>query len=120
MVTVVRIVPDIPVSDTARAAALYAGLFDLAVGMDSGWVGNLAPVDSPTVQLQLITTDAAAPCNPIVSVGVQTPADVDAVHARVVAAGLEVVHPLGDEAWGVRRFFFRDLDGNVINVVANA
>jgi catechol 2,3-dioxygenase-like lactoylglutathione lyase family enzyme len=113
-------VPDLPVSDTARAAALYARLFDLAVGMDLGWIGNLAPSDSPTVQLQLITTDAAAPCNPVVSVGVNSPADVDAVHERVLTAGLEVVHPLTNEEWGVRRFFFRDLDGNVINVVANA
>jgi len=117
--SVTRIVPNLPVADVARAGDLYARIFDLRVGMDLGWVGSLAPDGLPAVQLQVMTSDAAAPCNPTISVGVETPAEVDAVHDRVVAAGLEVVHPLSDEEWGVRRFFFRDPDGNVVNVVAH-
>ena len=117
--SVVRIVPNLPVGDVTRSAPLLADLFGLDVGMDLGWVANLAPSDDPVVQLQVMTRDAAAACNPAVSIGVAEPADVDAVHARVVATGLEIVHPLVDEEWGVRRFFFRDPDGNVINVVAN-
>ena len=92
----------------------------LGVGMDLGWVGNLSSADVPAVQLQVITSDASAPCNPTISVGVAAPVEVDAVHERVVATGLEIVHPLTDEDWGVRRFFFRDHDGNVINAVANS
>lgn len=42
--------------------------------------------------------------------------DVDAVHDRAVAAGAEIVYPLTDEAWGLRRFFVRDPNGAVINV----
>ncbi len=117
--TVTRIVPNLPVRDVTAATALYARVFDLRVGMDLGWVGNLAPAEAPSVQLQVMTSDAAAPCNPTISVGVAAPPEVDAVHERVVAAGLEVVHLPTDEEWGVRRFFFRDPDGNVVNVVAN-
>lgn len=117
---VTRIVPNLPVTDVARANELYAQIFELRVGMDLGWVGNLAPAEAPAVQLQVMTSDASAPCNPAISVGVMAPAEVDAVYERVVAASLEVVHPPTDEDWGVRRFFFRDHDGNVINVVANA
>ena len=32
------------------------------------------------------------------------------------AAGVEVIHPLTDEPWGVTRFFYRDSQGRVINV----
>ena len=117
---VTRIVPNLPVTDVARANELYAQTFDLRVGMDLGWVGNLGPADAPAVQLQVITSDASAPRNPTISVSVAAPVEVDAVHERVVAAGLEMVHPLTDEDWGARRFFFRDHDGNVINVVANS
>ena len=116
---VTRIVPNLPVTDVERATELYGRVFGLRVGMDLGWVGNLAPAESPAVQLQVMTTDAGAACNPAISVGVATPGEVDAAHERVVAAGLDVVHPLTDEVWGVRRFFFRDPDGNVVNVVAN-
>ncbi len=116
---VTRIVPNLLVADVPRANELYARIFGLDVGMDLGWIGNLAPADAPAVQLQTMTTDESAPCNPVVSIGLAEPDEVDVIHERVVAAGLEVVHPLTDENWGVHRFFFRDHDGNVINVVAH-
>jgi uncharacterized glyoxalase superfamily protein PhnB len=42
--------------------------------------------------------------------------DVDALHAEAVERGLEIVYPLTDEPWGIRRFFVRAPDGTVINV----
>lgn len=118
---VTRIVPNLVVADVARANALYARLFGLEIAMDLGWVGNLGlPGEGGWVQLQTVTVDAGAPCNPVISIGVAAPAEVDELYARVRAEGLEIVHPLTDEVWGVRRFFFRDPDGNVVNVVANA
>jgi hypothetical protein len=29
------------------------------------------------------------------------------------------MHKLSDEEWGVRRFFFRDSDGSVVNVLSH-
>ena len=100
---VTKIVPNPPVTDVARANELNAQIFELGVGMDLGWVGNLIFADAPAVQLQVITSDGSAPCNPTIRVGVAAPVEVDAVHERVVASGLEIVHPLTDEDWGVRR-----------------
>ncbi|MEU5954512.1 VOC family protein [Streptomyces sp. NPDC047525] len=45
--------------------------------------------------------------------------DVDAVYAAVRASGAEIVHPLQDEEWGVRRFFVRDPNGQVVNVLGH-
>jgi catechol 2,3-dioxygenase-like lactoylglutathione lyase family enzyme len=42
--------------------------------------------------------------------------DVDALYAEAVRRGLEIVYPLTNEPWGIRRFFVRDPDGTVINV----
>ncbi|WP_033227702.1 VOC family protein [Nesterenkonia sp. F] len=42
--------------------------------------------------------------------------DVDAAHRAAARAGAEIVHPLTDEPWGVRRFFYRDASGRVVNV----
>jgi uncharacterized glyoxalase superfamily protein PhnB len=44
-------------------------------------------------------------------------ASLDTVHAKAVDGGFEIVHPLTDELWGVRRFFVRDPNGAVINVM---
>jgi catechol 2,3-dioxygenase-like lactoylglutathione lyase family enzyme len=42
--------------------------------------------------------------------------DVDAVHARCLAEGLEVTHPPTDEPWGVREMHVRHRDGHVLRV----
>jgi catechol 2,3-dioxygenase-like lactoylglutathione lyase family enzyme len=42
--------------------------------------------------------------------------DVDAVHARCLAQGLDVTHPPTDEPWGVREMHVRHPDGHVLRV----
>jgi uncharacterized glyoxalase superfamily protein PhnB len=63
-----------------------------------------------------MTHDETAPVVPEVSIQVD---DVDAAYAAALQAGSEIVHPLTDEPWGVRRFFVRDPDGHVLNVLSH-
>jgi uncharacterized glyoxalase superfamily protein PhnB len=42
--------------------------------------------------------------------------DVDAYHARAVAAGAELIKTLRDEPWGMREFGLRTADGHRIMV----
>ncbi|MEV0809074.1 VOC family protein [Micromonospora sp. NPDC050200] len=64
-------------------------------------------------QLSVMSRDVRAHVHPDISIEVD---DVDTVHERAVAAGAEIVYPLTDEDWGLRRFFVRDPNGAVINV----
>jgi len=43
--------------------------------------------------------------------------DVDAEYARLQALGVEFVKPLQTHPWGARSFWFRDPDGNIIDLV---
>jgi uncharacterized glyoxalase superfamily protein PhnB len=45
--------------------------------------------------------------------------DVDVAYRVAVDAGVRIIHPLSDEEWGVRRFFFADPSGNVVNVLSH-
>jgi catechol 2,3-dioxygenase-like lactoylglutathione lyase family enzyme len=109
-----RAVPILTVADVGAAADEYAALLGLEIVMDHGWIATLGSANGP--QFSVMSRDATAPCNPHVSL--QVP-DVDAAYARVRAAEREIVHPLQDEEWGVRRFFFRARDGHVINVLSH-
>jgi uncharacterized glyoxalase superfamily protein PhnB len=60
--------------------------------------------------------DASASLQPDASIEVD---DVDAVHAAAARLGCEIVHPLTDEPWGVRRFFVRDPNGKVLNILSH-
>ena len=118
--TVVRVVPVVTVSDIDAAAAAYTRTLGLTEVMNHGWIVTLAGADNADEpgahQLSLMTNDATAALNPSVSIEVD---DVDAAYDQAIAAGLEIVHPLGDEDWGVRRFFFADPAGNVVNVLSH-
>lgn len=111
-----RTVPNLTSASPQDSAALYGAILGFRVVMDQGWIVTLADPERPRVQLSLMSHDATGPTVAAASIEVT---DVDAAHAAAVAAGAEIVHPLTDEPWGVRRFFVRDADGNVVNVLAH-
>jgi catechol 2,3-dioxygenase-like lactoylglutathione lyase family enzyme len=111
-----RVVPDLASRSLDRARAFYGEVLGLQVVMDHGWIITLADPDRPDAQLSLMTHDETASVIPEASIQVD---DVDAAYASAVRAGAEIMHPLTDEPWGVRRFFVRDPDGHVINVLSH-
>jgi uncharacterized glyoxalase superfamily protein PhnB len=112
-----RIVPNFQADDPKAAAAFYADVLGLEVVMDQGWIVTYAEPGNRAAQLSVLSADATAPVVADVSVEVD---DVDAAHAAAVAAGHEIVHPLTDEPWGVRRFFVREpAGGRVVNVLTH-
>lgn len=109
-----RAVPILTVPDVAEAVDEYRELLGLDVLMDLGWVATLGT--SGAAQFSVMDTDQSAPCNPDMSLEVP---DVDAAYRRAQESGAEIVHPLRDEAWGVRRFFLRTATGHVVNVLGH-
>ena len=107
-----RIKPNIRSDDFAASRAFYTGVVGLDEGPGLDWILFFG-TDRPEVQLSVMSLDVKAGVHPDVSIEVD---DVDAVHGRAVDAGAEIVYPLTDEDWGLRRFFVRDPNGAVINV----
>jgi catechol 2,3-dioxygenase-like lactoylglutathione lyase family enzyme len=116
-VSVRRIVPDLVADDPTAGHRLYVDALGLEIAMDLGWVVTYAAPGRPATQLTVSAPDPSAAVQPDVSIEVD---DVDGVHARVVELGYEIVHPLTDEPWGVRRFFLREPGGKVLNILSHA
>ncbi|HEY0559687.1 MAG: glyoxalase [Mycobacterium sp.] len=113
---VTRIIADLPVADVDAAKSFYTDYLGLATQeFHLGWVARYTSPDTGAV-VQLVTRDATAPEDPVVSVLTE---DVDGAYAEAQERGYEIVHPLTQEAWGVRRFFVRAPDGTVMNVVGH-
>lgn len=111
-----RVIPDLTCRSLPAAQGFYGRVLGLEPVMDHGWIVTLADPERPGTQISLMTHDRTAPVVPDVSVQVT---DVDAAYAAAVREGAEIVHPLTDEPWGVRRFFVRDPDGHVLNVLSH-
>jgi predicted enzyme related to lactoylglutathione lyase len=115
-VTVRRVVPDFQADDPAASAEFYSEVLGLEVAMDHGWIVTFAAPDNPAAQISVMRQDASAPVSPDASIEVD---DVDAAHAAAQRLGYEIVHPLTNEPWGVRRFFVREPNGKVLNVLSH-
>ncbi len=111
-----RVVPDLGSEDLGAAKDFYANVLGLHAVMDHGWIVTLADRQRPDAQISLMTHDETAPVIPDASIEVD---DVEARYAAAMENGAEIVHPLTDEPWGVRRFFVRDPDCHVINVLSH-
>ncbi len=111
-----RVVPDFQAQDPAASGEFYAEVLGMEVVMDQGWIVTFASPGNPTAQISVVREDASALVAPDASVEVD---DVDAAHAAARRLGYEIVHPLTDEPWGVRRFFVREPGGRVLNVLSH-
>ena len=116
MVTVKRIVADLAVDNPAEVAAFYREVFDLDVLMDQGWIVTLGTGEQARVQVAFMSEGGSGAPVPDLSIEVD---DLDEVYARVQRLEAEVVYPLTEEPWGVRRFYLRDPAGRVINVLVH-
>lgn len=106
---VTQIIADLQVTNLEVAKGFYTDYLGLTVEeFNLGWVASYTCPETGA-NLQLMTRDATAPKDPVISVKVD---DVEAAYSQAQERGFEIVHPLTTEEWGVTRFFVRAPDGN--------
>ncbi len=112
-----RVVPNLACESIAETRDFYVNFLGFELAMDMGWIVTVASPSNPTAQISLVA-DGIVPNSdePVLTVEV---ADVERLHATAVARGLDIIVPLRVEDWGVQRFFVRDPDGRVINVMSH-
>jgi catechol 2,3-dioxygenase-like lactoylglutathione lyase family enzyme len=111
-----RVVPNIVSPDMDASRTFYGDFLGFTLVMDLGWIVTYASPTNPTAQISISPGETleGEQMRPYLTIEV---ADVDAVHAAAVAGGYDVVHPLTDEPWGVRRFFVVEPGGLVLNIL---
>jgi catechol 2,3-dioxygenase-like lactoylglutathione lyase family enzyme len=115
--TIRRAVPNLVVEDLQAAREFYNGFLGFDVAMDEDGFTMFASPSNRTAQITVADRHNPGQDRGISEAHVSVEVtDVDALHAEAVTRGLDVVYPLTDEPWGIRRFFVRDPDGTVINV----
>ena len=114
--------PVIQTTDVAGTAAFYKAHFGFAPAFEAEWYVHLQSTTDPSVNLAVL--DAMHETIPEAGRG-ETRAmilnfeveDVDAVHQRLANAGLPMLKPLTDEAFGQRHFITADPNGILIDVI---
>ena len=113
-----RVVPDITSDRLDETRDFYTAFLGFEIAMDMGWIVTFVSPTNPTAQISVVQASQASAGHPSPAVTVEV-ADVDALHKLALTRGLNIVYPLTDEPWGVRRFFVRDPNGVVLNVMSH-
>jgi catechol 2,3-dioxygenase-like lactoylglutathione lyase family enzyme len=114
--------PDICTDDVAASRDFYVALFGFRVAFEIAWYAQLQSPSDPNLQLAFVSREhdsvpegfRAAPRGVLVTVETE---DVDAVHRRALALGVEIVYALRDEVFGQRHFMAKDPNGLLVDVV---
>ncbi|MDZ5447875.1 VOC family protein [Micromonospora sp. 4G57] len=88
---VIRVMADLRVADVEAAKSFYTDYLGLSTEeFNMGWVARYTSPDS-RANVQLVTRDATAPEDPVISVHVD---DVEGAYEDAQKLGYEIVHPL--------------------------
>jgi catechol 2,3-dioxygenase-like lactoylglutathione lyase family enzyme len=113
-----RIVANIASPQVDAARSFYGGVLGLELVMDLGWILTFAAQDAGGApQISILSEGGSGTPVPDISIEVD---DLEAVHRRVIAAGLPVEYGPAREPWGVTRFYVRDPFGRLVNILAHA
>jgi predicted enzyme related to lactoylglutathione lyase len=111
---VTRIIANLTAPNPIALAKFYEAVFGLNIPHDMGWISFLVSDSKQKIELHTASQGGAGTKLPVISIGVD---DLDATEAAVRAAGGDIVYGPIKEDWGLRRFYFVDPAGNLINVV---
>ncbi len=107
-----EVISNLHTADVERARAFFGVLGLTEDTMDQGWVARFSSPETGA-SVQVVTRDATAPEDSALTIKVD---DLEGAYAELVRRGHEIVHPITEEPWGIRRFFVRGPDGQVVNV----
>ena len=114
--------PVLMVDDVAPLAAFYRRHFGFRPLFESDWYIHLQAAEESSVNLAILQGDhptippegRGRASGVLLNFEVE---DVDAQYDRLVSAGLPVLLPLRDEAFGQRHFITQDPAGNLIDLI---
>ena len=117
--SVKRIVTNIYSAEPARARVFYEEVLGLEMAMDMGWILTFVAGSHETSVPQLSVAREGGSGTELPDVSIEVD-DVDAVLAKAIAGGFDILYGPVDEPWGVRRFYVRDPDGKVVNILSHS
>ncbi|MTI86909.1 MAG: glyoxalase [Balneolaceae bacterium] len=110
-----RTVPNIKSPTPASTKDFFEGFLEMDVVMEREEIITYANSDDLTAtQVSVIRHDELNSPVPDISIEVD---DVDRFYKKATEQAIEIIYPLTDEPWRVRRFFAKSPNGKIINIL---
>ena len=113
-----RIVPNISSTKLEESKGFYRDFLGLKLAMDMKWVLTFVSESNPTAQITIVQNEGLDTINSGISITIEVP-DIDEIYKKASSGNYEITYPITDEPWGVRRFFIKDPNGVIINLMTH-
>lgn len=113
-----RIVPDISSTNLEESKRFYADFIGLKLAMDMKWILTFTSKSNPTAQINIIQSEGPIDINSGVGISFEV-SDIDLMYKKAKSNNYEITYPITNEPWGVRRFFVKDPNGVIINIMTH-
>ncbi|WP_186754951.1 VOC family protein [Echinicola salinicaeni] len=112
-----RIVPNIYSNDIEKSKAFYIDYLGMELAMDMGWILTFASKENATAQISIFRNESNKPLdNSAIFLSIEV-SDIDNWYEKAKEQKIEIIYPITNEDWGVRRFFVKDPNGVTINLL---
>jgi len=114
-----RIVPNIYSNDIEKSKQFYVGFLEMELAMDMEWILTFVSKENTTAQISIFQNEKNKPLdNTAIFLSIEV-SDIDNWYERAKTQNIEIIYPITDETWGVRRFFVKDPNGATINLLTH-
>lgn len=114
-----RIVPNIYSNDIEKSKLFYTEFLGMDVAMDLGWVLTFVSKENTTAQISIFSNNENKPLdNSAIFLSIEV-SDINHWYAEAKKQKIEIVYPITNENWGVRRFFVKDPNGVTLNLLSH-
>lgn len=111
-----RVVSNIDSENPKQSLEFFKQFLGMEIAMDKDWIITCASANNPTAQINLIRHDESDAIHPDISIEVD---NVDKMYSKAKKQNIEIVYPITDEPWGVRRFFVLGPNGTIVNILSH-
>lgn len=87
--------------------------------MDMGWILTFASKKNKTAQISIFRNDTSKTLDNSAIFLSNEVSDIYKYFKTAKEKQLEIIYPITNESWGVRRFFVKDSNGLTINLLSN-
>ncbi|WP_445457804.1 VOC family protein [Flavobacterium sp. HNIBRBA15423] len=114
-----RIVPNIYSNDIEKSKQFYTEFLGMYLAMDMDWILTFTSKENKTAQISIFRNDKNKPLdNSAIFLSIEV-SDIDKWYEEAKKQKVEIVYPITNENWGVRRFFVKDPNGVTINLLTH-
>jgi catechol 2,3-dioxygenase-like lactoylglutathione lyase family enzyme len=109
-----RIVTNISSEKMEESKEFYTDFLGLNIVMDL----TFASASNPAAQITIVKKVKPNVADSDITIFVEVN-DIDNLYARAIALDYKIAYPITNESWGVRRFFVKDPNGVIINLMCH-